>query len=280
MTREELFDNIKSKESFLCIGLDTDVNRIPDHLKNSEDPIFEFNKYIIDATINSCIAYKPNLAFYEAMGPTGLESLEKTMEFIPDEVFTIADAKRGDIGNTSILYARAFFERMNFDAITVSPYMGHDSILPYFEYNGKWVIVLALTSNPGSADFQHLDIAGDHEDFFDIEEMELFEYVVKRVSGIGTPDNLMFVVGATKSSYMKHLRRRVPDNFFLVPGVGAQGGELEDVAANAMNSMCGLIVNASRSIIYASNGQDFADAAARASLELQNKMKMMLDKYL
>ena len=280
MTREELFDNIKSKESFLCIGLDTDVSRIPAHLNSSKDPIFEFNKYIIDATINSCIAYKPNLAFYEAMGPAGLESLEKTMEFIPGEVFTIADAKRGDIGNTSALYARAFFERMNFDSITISPYMGHDAILPYLEYNDKWVIVLALTSNPGSSDFQHLDIAGNHSDIFNIEEMEFFEYVVKRVAGLGTPDNLMFVVGATKSSYMKRLRKRVPDNFFLVPGVGAQGGDLEDVAANAMNNMCGIIVNASRTIIYASNGLDFADAAARAALELQNKMKEMLDKYL
>ncbi len=280
MTREELFNNIKSKESFLCVGLDTDINKIPGHLKNSNDPIFEFNKYIIDATIDSCIAYKPNLAFYEALGPAGLESLEKTIEFIPDSMFSIADAKRGDIGNTSSLYARAFFERMNFDAITVSPYMGHDSILPYFEYAGKWVIALALTSNPGSVDFQHLDIAGDHENFFDIEELELFEYIVKRVSNLGTPDNLMFVVGATKATYMKHLRQIVPDNFFLVPGVGAQGGNLEDVAANAMNGMCGLIVNASRSIIYASDGEDFAEAAGKAALQMREQMKTLLDKYL
>ncbi len=280
MSRDDLIKSITEKKSFLCVGLDTDIKKIPKHLLSSDDPVYEFNKFIVDATIDYAIAYKPNLAFYESLGPGGLESLEKTMEFIPDDVFTIADAKRGDIGNSSQMYARAFFERMDFDSITVSPYMGHDSILPYFEYKGKWAIVLALTSNPGSKDFQHLDIAGDHDDFFDVEEMELFELVVKRISELGTKENLMFVVGATKTSYMKHIRNLVPDHFLLVPGIGAQGGNLEEVASNGINSDCGLIVSASRSIIYASDGDDFASMARKSSMQLRDKMSELLQRYM
>jgi len=280
MTRDELFQNIKSKQSFLCVGLDTDLEKIPSHLKSMDDPVFEFNKQIIDATIPYAVAYKPNLAFYEVLGPSGLESLEKTLEYIPDELFTIADAKRGDIGNTSNMYAKAFFERMNFDSITLSPYMGHDSILPYLEYKGKWAIILALTSNEGSIDFQHLDVAGDHHDFFDIENKELFELVIDRCEKLGSTDQIMFVVGATKSKFMKNIRARVPDYFFLIPGVGAQGGSLEDVAQSAMNDHCGILVNASRSIIYASSGEDFAEEAAAEARSMQQSMKQMLDRYL
>jgi orotidine-5'-phosphate decarboxylase len=280
MTRDELFQNIMSKQSFLCVGLDTDLDKIPSHLQNLDDPVFEFNKQIIDATIPYAVAYKPNLAFYEVLGPRGLESLEKTLEYIPDELFTIADAKRGDIGNTSNMYAKAFFEKMNFDSITLSPYMGHDSILPYLEYKGKWAIILALTSNEGSIDFQHLDVAGDHHDFFDIENKELFELVIDRCEKLGSTDQIMFVVGATKAKFMKNIRGRVPDHFFLIPGVGAQGGSLEDVAQSAMNDHCGILVNASRSIIYASSGEDFAEAAATEAKSMQQSMKQMLDRYL
>jgi orotidine-5'-phosphate decarboxylase len=280
MTRDELFQNIMSKQSFLCVGLDTDLDKIPSHLQSLDDPVFEFNKQIIDATIPYAVAYKPNLAFYEVLGPRGLESLEKTLEYIPDELFTIADAKRGDIGNTSNMYAKAFFEKMNFDSITLSPYMGHDSILPYLEYKGKWAIILALTSNEGSIDFQHLDVAGDHHDFFDIENKELFELVIERCEKLGSTDQIMFVVGATKAKFMKNIRGRVPDHFFLIPGVGAQGGSLEDVAQSAMNDHCGILVNASRSIIYASSGEDFAEAAAAEAKSMQQSMKQMLDRYL
>lgn len=280
MTRSELFERIKEKQSFLCVGLDTDPERIPEHLKNGNDPVFEFNKQIIDATLPYAVAYKPNLAFYEAMGPAGLESLEKTMAYIPKGIFTIADAKRGDIGNTSNMYAKAFFERMNFDSVTVSPYMGHDSILPYLEYKGKWVIILALTSNEGSMDFQHLDVAGDHFDFFDVENKELFEIVIDRCEKLGSSDQVMFVVGATKSNFMKRIRGRVPDNFFLVPGVGAQGGDLEEVVKGGINDHCGLLVNASRSIIYASAGEDFAESAGNEAKGMQELMKKMLDRYL
>jgi orotidine-5'-phosphate decarboxylase len=269
-----------SKQSFLCVGLDTDLDKIPSHLQSLDDPVFEFNKQIIDATIPYAVAYKPNLAFYEVLGPRGLESLEKTLEYIPDELFTIADAKRGDIGNTSNMYAKAFFEKMNFDSITLSPYMGHDSILPYLEYKGKWAIILALTSNEGSIDFQHLDVAGDHHDFFDIENKELFELVIERCEKLGSTDQIMFVVGATKAKFMKNIRGRVPDHFFLIPGVGAQGGSLEDVAQSAMNDHCGILVNASRSIIYASSGEDFAEAAATEAKSMQQSMKQMLDRYL
>jgi len=280
MTRADLFEKIKEKESFLCVGLDTDLEKIPTHLRRAEDPIFEFNKYIIEATLPYAVAYKPNLAFYEAQGARGIESLEKTMEFIPDEIFTIADAKRGDIGNTSQMYAKAFFQRMNFDSITVSPYMGHDSILPYLEYEGKWIIILALTSNEGSNDFQTLDIAGDHADFFDIEEKQLFEYIIDKCEAMGSPDQIMFVVGATKSGYIKRIRIQAPNNFFLIPGVGAQGGDLEEVVRDGMNEYCGLLVNLSRSIIYASSDKDFNAAAANESKLIQTKMKEMLNQYL
>jgi orotidine-5'-phosphate decarboxylase len=280
MTRDELFENIKSKQSFLCVGLDTDLDKIPEHLKETDDPVFEFNKQIIDATLPYAVAYKPNLAFYEALGSQGLESLKKTLDYIPDGLFTIADAKRGDIGNTSNMYAKAFFEKMSFDSITLSPYMGHDSIIPYLEYSGKWVIILALTSNEGSMDFQHLDISGDHYDFFDIENKELFELVIDRCEKLGSTDQIMFVIGATKSKFMKNIRGRVPDHFFLIPGVGAQGGSLEEVAQSAMNDHCGILVNASRSIIYASSGEDFAQAAASEAESMQQIMKEMLDRYL
>ena len=280
MTREEIFEQIRLKQSFLCVGLDTDPDKIPEYLKSEDDPVFEFNKQIIDATLPYAVAYKPNLAFYEALGPGGLESLEKTVEYLPKDVFSIADAKRGDIGNTSYMYAKAFFERMNFDSVTLSPYMGHDSILPYLEYKGKFVIILALTSNEGSMDFQHLDVAGDHYDFFDVENKELFEIVIDRCEKLGTTDQIMFVVGATKPKFIKQIRDRLPDNFFLIPGVGAQGGNLEDVAKDGMNDHCGLLVNSSRGIIYASNGKDFAQAAGMEAKKLQESMKEMLNRYL
>lgn len=280
MTRDEIFEQIKTKQSFLCVGLDTDLDKIPEHLKKTQDPIFEFNKQIIDATLPYAVAYKPNLAFYEALGSGGLESLEKTLAYIPKDVFTIADAKRGDIGNTSYMYAKSFFVRMNFDAVTLSPYMGHDSILPYLEYKDKWVVILALTSNEGSNDFQHLDVAGDHFDFFDVENKELFEIVIDRCEKLGSSDQVMFVVGATKSKYLERIRARVPDNFFLIPGVGAQGGDLEEVAKSGMNDHCGLLVNASRSIIYASAEKDFAEAAGKEASKLQSSMKEMLGRYI
>lgn len=272
MTREELIIQIKKKNSFLCVGLDTDMNKIPRHLLKSDDPIFEFNKQIIDATLDYCVAYKPNLAFYEALGSRGLESLEKTMEYIPKDVFTIADAKRGDIGNTSSLYARAFFEQMDFDSITVAPYMGEDSVKPFLTYAGKWVILLALTSNKGSKDFQDLKIEGTSN--------KLFEEVLKTSQRWGNPENIMYVVGATKSEKLKEIRKIVPDHFLLVPGVGAQGGSLEEVAKYGMNSDCGLLVNSSRGIIYASSDQDFAAKAREESKKLQQEMKRHLDRYL
>ena len=272
MTREDLIAQIKKKNSFLCVGLDTDINKIPQHLLKTEDPIFEFNKQIIDATIDYCVAYKPNLAFYEAHGSKGLESLEKTMEYIPKDVFTIADAKRGDIGNTSSLYARAFFEQMDFDSITVAPYMGEDSVKPFLTYEGKWVILLALTSNKGSKDFQDLNIDGS--------SAKLFEKVIKTSQNWGNPENLMYVVGATKSEKLKEIREIIPNHFLLVPGIGAQGGSLEEVTKYGMNNDCGLLVNSSRGIIYASSDQDFAMKAREESEKLQQEMKRHLDMYL
>ena len=227
MTRIELVNQIKKKKSFLCVGLDTDIKKIPSHLLKSKDPIFEFNKQIIDATADYCVAYKPNLAFYEALGPKGLESLQKTVEYIPNDIFTIADAKRGDIGNTSSLYARAFFEQMNFDSITVAPYMGEDSVKPFLDYDGKWVILLALTSNKGSADFQDLSIEKNSS--------KLYEQVLKKSQEWGHIGNLMYVVGATKAENLVGIRKIVPDHFLLVPGVGAQGGSLKEVAKFGMN---------------------------------------------
>jgi len=265
MTREYLFEQIQKKQSFLCIGLDTDLQKIPSHLLNTDDPIFEFNKQIIDATHDLCVAYKPNIAFYESMGASGWNSLKKTLEYIPNEIFTIADAKRGDIGNTSKMYAKTFFETYNFDSVTVAPYMGSDSVKPFLDFDGKWAIVLALTSNQGGLDFQLLR---------DEDNEILYQKVLKKVQTYG--NNIMFVVGATRAEALVEIRKIVPDNFLLVPGVGAQGGSLEEVAEYGMNSHCGLLVNSSRGIIYASSSQDFAKVARQKSLELQNKMSEML----
>ena len=268
MNRKELVSQIKKKNSFLCIGLDTDIQKIPKHLLKFEDPIFEFNKQIIEATHDLCVSYKPNLAFYESLGSDGLKSLEKTIEIIPNDIFTIADAKRGDIGNTSTLYARAFFERMNFDSVTVAPYMGKDSIAPFLGFEDKWVIVLALTSNEGSNDFQQLKTGGF--------EMPLYEVVMKKCMEWGTDENMMFVVGATRADDFEDVRRIAPNHFFLVPGVGAQGGDLKSIAEIGMNADCGLLINSSRQIIYASNGEDFAEKAREEALKLQVEMKSLL----
>jgi len=272
MNQQQLFEQIKKKRSFLCVGVDTDITKIPKLiLDNFDDPIFEFNRQIIDKTSDSCVAYKPNLAFFESEGSMGWRSLEKTVEHIrknyPDQ-FIIADAKRGDIGNTSNLYARAFFEKMDFDAVTVAPYMGEDSVKPFMTYLDKWVILLALTSNKGAADFQYLtdEKTGD----------QLFESVLKTSQKWGTSENMMYVVGATKAEKLKEIRQIVPDHFLLVPGVGAQGGSLQEVAKNGMNSKCGLLVNSSRGIIYASKDEDFAEKAGEAAKEVQHEMEVLL----
>ncbi len=265
MNRQELISQIKKKKSYLCIGLDTDIEKIPDHLKLVTDPVFEFNRQIIDATQHVAVAYKLNTAFYEANGTRGWESLRKTLEYIPQNCFTIADAKRGDIGNTSALYARAFFEQMDFDAITVAPYMGEDSVKPFLLFKNKWVILLAHTSNPGSADFQLIESK--------VTDRRLYEEVMLKAQGWAAPDQLMFVVGATQAEKMKHIRELAPDCFFLVPGVGAQGGDLDIISSNGMNRDCGLLVNSSRAIIYASAGKDFAKAAANEAERLQRIME-------
>jgi orotidine-5'-phosphate decarboxylase len=266
MTRAELIQQIEQKQSFLCVGLDTDPNKIPSHLLKEEDPIFAFNKAIIDATHKYAVAYKPNIAFYEALGPKGWESLAKTVEYLPKDVFSIADAKRGDIGNTSTYYAKTFFETYSFDSITVAPYMGHDSVVPFLQFEGKWVIVLALTSNEGAIDFQ----------FQQIGNSKLYEKVVSKANEWGTPENLMFVAGATRPEWLGELRKIAPDNFFLVPGVGAQGGSLAEVAKYGLNKDCGLLVNSSRGILYASNGLDFAERAAEEAQKLQEQMSVLL----
>ncbi len=270
MTRQQLIENIRSKGSFLCVGLDTDIKKIPEHLRDKEDPIFEFNKAIIDATAAYCVAYKPNTAFYESLGVKGWEALGRTVAYIrekyPDQ-FIIADAKRGDIGNTSSLYARAFFENLDVDALTVAPYMGFDSVKPFMEYDGKWVILLALTSNPGSHDFQFMT---------DMTGTRLFEHVLETARKWGGEDKLMFVVGATQGAMFSEVRRVAPDNFLLVPGVGAQGGSLEDVVKWGINRDCGLLVNSSRGIIYASQGEDFAEAAASEARKLRDHMTILL----
>ena len=273
MNRNQLFENIRRKQSFLCVGLDTDIKKIPAHLLSEEDPIFAFNKAIIDATADYCIAYKPNLAFYESMGVRGWISFEKTIKYLkekyPDQ-FIIADAKRGDIGNTSAMYARSFFEELNIDSVTVAPYMGEDSVSPFLTYEGKWVILLALTSNKGSHDFQlTADANGER----------LFEKVLRTSQQWASADQMMYVVGATQGRLFEDIRRIVPDHFLLVPGVGAQGGSLEEVCCYGMNSQCGLIVNSSRAIIYASNGTDFAEKAAEAAKTVAAEMKVMLEKY-
>ncbi len=271
MNQQQLFEEIQKKRSFLCVGLDTDIQKIPPHLLETSDPVFSFNKEIIDATAEFSVAYKPNLAFYESLGSKGLVSLEKTVAYIKKnypEIFLIADAKRGDIGNTSNLYARAFFGEQDFDAVTVAPYMGEDSVKPFMTYPGKWVILLALTSNKGAFDFQFIEDreTGD----------KLFETVLKKSQEWGSEENLMYVVGATKAEKLKEIRAIVPNHFLLVPGVGAQGGSLQEVAHNGLNSKCGLLVNSSRGIIYASGEVDFAEKAKEAAREVQQEMEALL----
>ena len=267
MTREELYNNIQKKKSFLCVGLDADLTKIPAFLLEFEDPIFEFNKRIIDATKDYCVAYKPNTAFYEALGASGWESLRKTMEYVPKDIFTIADAKRGDIGNTSKLYAKAFFENLSADSVTVAPYMGEDSVKPFMEYPNKWVIVLGLTSNPGADDFE-MQVLHDGT--------QLFEHVIQKTCAWGTPDNLMFVVGATRPQMLEKVRKIAAEHFLLIPGVGAQGGSLEEVFKYGATKQVGLLVNASRSIIYASSGADFAEKAKQEAMKLQQEMEVLL----
>ncbi len=272
ISRQQLIQQIKQKKSFLCVGLDTDIDKIPAFLKQYPDPIFEFNKRIIDATHDLCIAYKPNAAFYEKHGVKGLQSLISTNEYLPKDCLSIIDAKRGDIGNTSGMYARAFFDKeaagMDFDAITVAPYMGNDSVTPFLAFEGKWVIVLALTSSVGSTDFQYLNT----------DNGLLYEAVIKKANTWAGADRIMYVVGATKSLEFVNIRKLAPDHFLLVPGVGAQGGSLEEVCKHGINKDCGLIVNSSRAIIYASNGEDFADAARAEALKVQQQMQTELEK--
>ena len=272
MNREELIEQIKTKKSFLCVGLDTDLKKIPQHLLNDNDAIFTFNKNIIDATAPYCVAYKPNLAFYEAFGVKGMIAFEKTInylnEYYPDH-FIIADAKRGDIGNTSKMYARTFFEEYDVDALTVAPYMGEDSVTPFLGYDGKWVILLALTSNKGSNDFQLTT---------DTEGERLFEKVIRKSQQWGNIDNMMYVVGATQGKMFEDIRKVAPESFLLVPGVGAQGGSLEEVCRYGMTKDCGLLVNSSRGIIYASDGEDYAEVAAQKAKELQEQMAAELAK--
>ena len=269
MTQENLFQLIRQKKSFLCIGLDSDIKKIPAHLLDNEDPLFAFNKEIIDATETYAVAYKPNLAFYESLGSKGWLSLEKTIAYLNRfNVFTIADAKRGDIGNTSALYARAFFEELNFDAVTVAPYMGSDSVSPFLSYANKWVILLALTSNKGAFDFQFIR----NKD----KNTRLFEDVLTESSTWGNNNNMMYVVGATQAEMLAEIRKLVPDHFLLVPGIGAQGGSLDDVAKHGLNKRCGLLVNSSRGIIYASGKSDFADQARVEAKKLQLEMESIL----
>lgn len=270
MNKQQLFENIKRKQSFLCVGLDTDIKKIPEHLLKEEDPVFAFNKAIIDATAPYCIAYKPNLAFYESMGVKGWIAFEKTVEYIkknyPDQ-FIIADAKRGDIGNTSAMYARSFFEELDIDAVTVAPYMGEDSVTPFLTYEGKWVILLALNSNKGSHDFQLTE---------DKEGERLFEKVLRKSQEWANDQNMMYVVGATQGKMFEDIRKIVPEHFLLVPGIGAQGGSLEEACKYGMNSKCGLIVNSSRAIIYADKSEAFAQAAKNEAEKVQKQMAEQL----
>ena len=269
MKKQDIINQIKVKKSFLCVGLDTDIKKIPQHLLEAEDSVFAFNKAIIDATANYAIAYKPNTAFYEVYGAKGWLSLEKTITYIKEnypEMFVIADAKRGDIGNTSANYARAFFETLKSDAITVAPYMGIDSVEPFLNFEGKWVILLALTSNKGSKDFQYLNSEGK----------ELYKNVILKSKEWADSDKMMYVVGATHPEEIGEIRKLVPEHFLLVPGIGAQGGDLQTVAKYGLNKDCGLIVNSSRGIIYASNGEDFAERAAEEAKKLQNQMVELL----
>ena len=271
MNRQQLINEIFTKKTFLCVGLDTDINKIPAHLKNEDNPIFAFNKAIIDATAPYCVAYKPNLAFYECYGLKGMLAFEKTIQYIKENHpnhFIIADAKRGDIGNTSKMYAQIFFEEYNLDSVTVAPYMGEDSVKPFLEYDGKWVILLALTSNKGSHDFQLTE---------DNQGERLFEKVLKKSQEWGTTENLMYVVGATQGKMFEDIRRIAPEHFLLVPGVGAQGGSLQEVCKYGMTKDCGLLVNSSRGIIYASADTDFAEVAAVKAKELQEEMAVELE---
>lgn len=272
MNKQQLFENIQRKKSFLCVGLDTDINKIPEFLFNeTEDTIFAFNKAIVDATADLCVAYKPNLAFYESLGIQGWDALERTVDYIreyyPDQ-FIIADAKRGDIGNTSAMYARTFLGNMEFDAVTVAPYMGEDSVTPFLTYEDKWVILLALTSNKGAFDFQFMEDAQTGE--------KLFQKVLKKSQEWGNENNLMYVVGATKADMLADIRNIIPEHFLLVPGVGAQGGSLQEVAKYGMNSTCGLLVNSSRQIIYAASDDTFADAARTEAFKVQKEMEELL----
>jgi len=278
MTRKQLIQQIQQKRSYLCVGLDTDITKIPKHLQSHPDAVFEFNKQIIDATKDLCVAYKINTAFYEAMGLKGWEAMEKTVNYIPQEHFTIADAKRGDIGNTSSQYAKAFFETLHFDAITVAPYMGEDSVKPFLAFENKWAIVLGLTSNTGSEDFEQLKVAAQtiHSTESSIKDEFLYEMVLKKTSWWGNINNLMFVIGATKASDIEKIRKIIPDHFLLVPGVGFQGGSLKEVSKYGLNKDCGLLVNASRAIIYASENDDFAAEARAIAQQYQSEMAVYL----
>lgn len=269
-TADSLFESILERRSYLCVGLDTDPARIPQHLLEEEDPVFAFNKAIIDSTKDLCVAYKPNIAFYEALGPEGWKSLQRTIDYIPETHFTIADAKRGDIGNTSERYAKAFFDTLGFDSVTVAPYMGHDSVTPFLGFERKWVILLGLTSNPGSQDFQFLENEG-----------KMFhEHVISKAMEWASPDELMLVCGATHPKEFGRLRNLCPEHFYLVPGVGAQGGDLDAISRNGMNKRCGLLVNSTRGIIYASQAEDFAEAARSEAEKLQKRMDELLREIL
>jgi orotidine-5'-phosphate decarboxylase len=267
MTYQQLVEQIKIKQSYLCVGLDTDTKKIPQHLLDADDPIFEFNKAIIDATHNLCVAYKPNLAFYEVNGSKGWESLQKTIDYIPKECLVIADAKRGDIGNTATMYAETFFNHLKADAVTIAPYMGSDSIKPFLNFKDKWAIVLGLTSNEGAFDFQTLELNSGEK---------LFENVIATTSQWGTFENMMYVVGATKAEMIADIRKIIPNHFLLIPGVGAQGGSLKEVSKFGLNKSCGLLVNSSRQIIYSSNKNDFAVAARNEAEKVQQEMKIYL----
>jgi len=272
MTKQQLFEQIQKKRSFLCVGLDSSLDKIPQHLLKYENPILEFNKQIIDATKDLCVAYKPNTAFYECYGKKGWETLIETWKYIPEDIFSIADAKRGDIGNTSAMYAETFFNAsssdMSFDSVTVAPYMGSDSVTPFLTFKDKWVILLALTSNAGHADFQLQEIGADR----------LFEKVIKTSQTWATAEQMMYVVGATRGAAFGDVRKLAPDHFLLVPGVGAQGGDLNEVCKYGLNSQCGLLINSSRGIIYASQGEDFAEKAREEALKLQQEMEQILIK--